>query len=115
MIRRSIRFLAWLALLGTAIATLSPIGLRPHLPAAADLERILAFLVVGFLFALAYPRAIWLAAAVVLFGVVGLEWLQEVRPDRHGRIEDATLKAAGACLGLGCGWIAAQLAARHIE
>lgn len=73
-----------------------------------DLERLAAFAVIGLLFALAYPRRIWIAVAIVAIGVLGLELLQLVRPDRHGRAEDALVKAAGALAGLGTGWIIVQ-------
>lgn len=99
------KVLAWSALLAIAAATLSPIGLRPRLDVPVDLERMAAFALVGLLFALAYPRKIWMAAAIVAIGVVGLEWLQHIRPDRHGRAADALVKAAGAFAGLGMGWV----------
>ena len=74
-----------------------------------DVERAAAFLAAGLLFALAYPRHIWFAAALLLVGAIGLEWLQNLRPDRHGRETDAMAKLAGASIGLGVGWLAAQL------
>ena len=103
-----LRLLAWGALFALAFATLSPIGLRPRLPLPVDIERGLAFLVVGLLFALAYPRRIWWALAILLVGVFGLELLQMLRSDRHGRLDDALVKAAGAIIGLGTGWLIAQ-------
>lgn len=102
------KILAWSALLAIAAATLSPIELRPRLAMAVDLERLAAFALVGLLFALAYPRRIWIAVAIVAIGVLGLEWLQHIRPDRHGRAEDALVKAVGALAGLGTGWVVAQ-------
>ena len=105
MTRTVLRSLAWIALIAIAAATLSPIGLRPRLPVSVDLERGVAFLLVGLLFALAYPRRIWLAIAVVIIGAFGLEWLQALRPDRHGRIDDALIKAFGAVIGLTAGWL----------
>ncbi|KKC33989.1 hypothetical protein [Devosia psychrophila] len=113
MTKTTLRIFAWLAFLFIAFATLSPIGLRPHSVLPVDMERAAAFLAVGLLFALAYPRHLWLAAAVVLVSVVGLEWLQTLHPDRHGREGDALVKLAGAAIGLGCGWLLAQLAARR--
>ena len=94
MTRTILQALAWLALIGIAIATLSPIGLRPRLSMLpVVIERSAAFVVVGLLFALAYPRKIWLALLIVIIGVFGLEWLQELRPDRHGRFADAMVAA----------------------
>jgi VanZ family protein len=102
------KILAWSALLAVAAATLSPIEVRPRLAVPVDLERLAAFALVGLLFALAYPRRIWIAVAIVAIGVFGLEWLQHIRPDRHGRAEDALVKAAGALAGLGTGWVMIQ-------
>ncbi|MBS3848537.1 VanZ family protein [Devosia sp. BSSL-BM10] len=109
MTNRALQIFAWTVLLAIAAATLSPIGLRPHLPMGVDIERVLAFFVVGLLFALAYPRHIWFAALVVLLGAFGLELLQELRADRHGRVHDALIKSAGASMGLGIGWLGAQI------
>ena len=110
MTRTLFKVLAWAALIAIAAATLSPIGLRPRLPVPVDLERSAAFLGLGLLFALAYPRRIWVALAIVLIGAFGLEWLQELRPDRHGRFDDALIKSIGAMIGLGAGWITVKLA-----
>ena len=110
MTTSALRILAWLVLLFIAAATLSPIGLRPRLPMGVDLERALAFCVAGVLFALAYPRHIWLAGAVVTLSVFGLEALQMLRPDRHGEFHDALIKAVGAVVGLGLGWGISRLA-----
>jgi len=106
MSERHYRLFAWLALAALAFVTLSPIGLRPHSPWPVDVERAGAFLVAGLLFALAYPRHIWLAAGLVLFTIFGLEALQHIRPDRHGQWHDALIKSAGATLGLAAGWLA---------
>jgi VanZ family protein len=100
-----LRVIAWLLLAGLIFATLSPIDLRPVTPLPVQLERSLAVAVIGFVFAIAYPRHIWLAAALVLGAIVLLEMLQLVTPTRHGRITDAAVKVAGACVGLLAGWL----------
>lgn|GEM_PF-287981 len=105
MTRTVFMYLAWSALLAVAVVTLSPIGMRPRLPMPVDLERAAAYLVVGLLFALAYPRHVWLALAIVVLGLLCLEWLQGLRPDRHARLGDAMVKGAGALIGLGFGWL----------
>ena len=106
---QAFRILAWIVLSAIAVATLSPIGLRPRLPVAVDLERAVAFFATGYLFALAYPKQIWLAVAVVMASVCGFELLQHIRPDRHGQLHDAIVKAAGASIGLGFGWLSANV------
>lgn len=109
LMTRSLQIFAWLLLFGIAIATLSPIGLRPHLTAYADLERALAFCVAGLVFALAYPRKIWLATVLTIACIFGLEYLQDLRADRHGSLLDAFVKAGGAAVGYFLGWLAAKM------
>jgi VanZ family protein len=101
----TIRFLsqrpAWLLVLAIAVLTLSPIELRPVTAAPANWERFAAFMAIGALFCLGYPRhrlrIVWLVV-----GLAGLlEVLQHVSPSRHGRLPDGLVKAAGALLGVG--------------
>jgi VanZ family protein len=104
MTRTALRVLAWLALLAIVVVTLTPIGLRPHvMPAIA--ERSLAFAVAGFLFALAYPRRIWVTLVAVLGGAVVLEVLQVLTPTRHGQLLDAASKVLGGCIGIAAGLV----------
>jgi len=100
-----LRIGAWVLFAALVAVTLGPIGYRPRTPFSVDIERAGAFFVVGLAFALAYPRHVWWAVAFVIAGAVGLEWLQNLRPDRHGRESDALVKIVGATLGLGLGWI----------
>ena len=106
---RALRILAWTVLAAIAVATLLPIGMRPRLPMDLDLERAAAFLSAGYLFAVAYPKQIWIAVAIVMAGVFGFELLQQLRPDRHGQFHDAIVKAAGASIGLGFGWLSSNV------
>lgn len=85
-------------------ATLSPIGLRPHVGDVSG-ERFLAFAAIGLLFGVAYPRHLWLVTLLVGGGAVGLEVLQHLTPDRHGRIPDALVKLVGALAGTGLAYV----------
>lgn len=107
------RIAAWLVFAAIIIATLAPVDLRPHTDFPVSVERAAAYLVTGAVFALAYPRHIWWAVVFVLIATMGLEWVQEIRPDRHGRYVDAVEKLAGASVGLTLGWLAAQLIRRR--
>lgn len=98
MFRKILIILAWSALLAIGFATLSPIGLRPHV-GDVSIERFWAFAAVGLLFGLAYPRHLWLVVLLVGGTALGLEVLQHLTPDRHGRIPDALIKLAGAVAG----------------
>lgn len=104
MFRKTLIILAWSTLLAIAFATLSPIGLRPHVGNVSG-ERFFAFAAVGLLFGLAYPRHLWLVTLMVGGTAVGLEVLQHLTPDRHGQIPDALVKLAGALSGTGLAYV----------
>lgn len=97
---RLLRIAAWLALASILVVTISPIQFRPIASQSADLERFTAFFLVGFLFALAYPRH-WLAVLLLTIGCAGLfELLQRLAPGRHGEFADFIFKAVGATGGV---------------
>jgi VanZ family protein len=98
--KTALRGLAWLLLAGLIFVTLSPINLRPISPLPTQLERAIALAIVGFVFAIAYPRHLWAVALVVLGSTVLLEILQLVQPSRHGRIIDVAVKLIGGGFGL---------------
>jgi VanZ family protein len=89
----------WLALAAVAAVTLGPIQDRPQV-APPHLEHFAAFLLLGVVFALAYPDHPIRAVLVVLGGAILLEILQLVTPDRHGRLIDAMIKVAGGAFGI---------------
>jgi hypothetical protein len=100
-----LRGMAWLCLAAIAMATLSPLGLRPTTGWPPSIERFLAFALVGGLFVAAYPRYILFAAAVVLGAAALFELLQVLEPSRHGRLFDAGVKLSGGSFGLIVGWL----------
>ena len=93
---------SWLALAFIVYATLSPIEARPVL-AGAQFERFAAFAVLGLAFGLAYPNRIFVVFAIVVGSAFTLEALQLLTQDRHGRLLDALVKAAGGISGIGVG------------
>jgi len=105
------RVLAWALLAALVVVTIGPIDWRPvsHLP--VQLERALALALIGFVFAVAYPRHLLLVGLVVLSTTVLLELLQLVEPSRHGRVVDAAVKLTGAIIGLAAGHLLNRL--RH--
>lgn len=105
MLRKGFIITGWLVLAFIVFATLSPIQDRPVL-AGPQLEHFAAFAVLGIAFGLAYPNRIFFVFAIVLGSAVGLEALQLLTPDRHGRVIDALVKAIGGI----CGITASQLA-----
>ncbi len=100
MFRKIVIILAWSMLLAIAFATLSPLDLRPHVGNVSG-ERFWAFAAVAFLFGVAYPRHLLWVTIMVGGAAIGLEVLQHLTPDRHGRIPDALIKLAGALSGAG--------------
>jgi hypothetical protein len=108
----ALRILAWLLLAGLIVVTIGPIGWRPVSPLPTQLERALALAIIGFVFALAYPRRLLLVAILVLGATALLEALQLVEPSRHGRIVDLTVKLIGGGFGLAIGALAHRLKRR---
>ena len=100
MFQKLIALAAWGALAFITYATLSPIGLRPHVTANIGIEHIAAFSVVGLLFGLAYPRRLIPVIALVLGSAILLEVLQLLTPDRHARLLDLAFKLLGGSIGI---------------
>ena len=108
MIHRIFFAAAWLVLAYIAFVTLSPLEDRPVL-AGSQVEHFVAFAVLGFAFVLGYPRRTLLTIAVVIGSAFVLEAMQMLTPDRHGRVLDALVKAAGGICGIGIGHIVKDL------
>ena len=102
MIQRMSIIVGWLSLAFIVYATLCPINSRPVL-AGLQVEHFSAFAVVGLAFAWAYPNRLFLIVAIVVGSSFALEAMQLLTPDRHGRIVDALVKAAGGIFGIGVG------------
>jgi hypothetical protein len=100
MIQQISKIAAWAALAFIVYATLSPIDARPVL-ADPQFEHFAAFALTGLAFGLAYPNRVWPIAAIVVGSAFTLEALQLLTPDRHGRLFDALVKAAGGICGIG--------------
>jgi VanZ family protein len=108
MVQRVSIITGWLALAFIVYATLSPIEDRPVM-AGPQLEHFAAFGLVGLAFGLAYPNRLLLIVAIVVGSAFGLEALQLLTPDRHGRVLDALMKAAGGVCGIGAGQLMSVL------
>src|ERR1700759_1487597 len=108
MIQRISIVAGWMALGVIAFATLSPIDARPSL-ASPHLEHFAAFALIGLAFALAYPNRVLLVFVIVVGAAFGLEALQLLTLDRHGRATDALIKALGGISGICVGQMASFL------
>jgi VanZ family protein len=96
----TLRIFAWLLVAAVIFATLGPIGYRPNSGMGRDAEHLLAFIVVGLVFGLAYPRHRPLAAGVSVVAIAVVEALQLLVPERDARLEDFTVKAIASCAGI---------------
>jgi VanZ family protein len=108
MIQRVSVIAGWLALAFIVYATLSPIGARPVL-ASPHREHFAAFALMGLAFGLAYPNRVLLVVVIVVGAAAGLEALQVLTPDRHGRVIDALVKALGGSCGISIGQLLSWL------
>jgi len=102
MPRKSIIAGAWSCLAFTIFATLSPIDLRPVIAGGffTMLERFGAYLVLGLLLYLAYPRYLTFVCIMVFGSAVTLELLQNFVPDRDPRLLDAMEKLLAGIAGI---------------
>lgn len=111
--RRLLVGAAWLLLGGIAFVTLSPIGLRPITGLSANTERLIAWLALGFVFGLAYPRQRLLIGVILALAAIGFELGQHLVIGRHGRMLDGLVKVAGAAIGLGVSMLVDRLTMRR--
>lgn len=99
-----LKIAAWLLLLGLVVVTAGPIEWRPISPLPVQLERATALMIIGFVFALAYPRHFVLVAILLVGATALLELTQVLEPSRHGRWLDFGVKAFGGIVGLMIGY-----------
>jgi VanZ family protein len=94
------RFIAWPLAAAVTFASLGPARYRPELRITHDGEHALAFVLIGLVFALAYPRQrpLIAGASVVLIGL--LELLQLFVSGRHARLSDFLIDALAALIGI---------------
>ncbi|MCK1518510.1 VanZ family protein [Bradyrhizobium sp. 190] len=113
IVTQLITIAAWVAITAIAYATLTHVGfvysiyfklapilMGPEMRTYAHFEHVLAFAVLGALFAYAYPQKLLLVCCVVLGGAVLLELAQTMTTDRHGTMVDALEKMAGGAAGI---------------
>jgi VanZ family protein len=94
-----LRIFAWLLAAAVTFATLGPPRYRPHSNFGQDGEHALAFVLIGVVFGLAYPRRRPSVGGIAVALIGALELLQLVVPGRHARLEDFIVDALAACGG----------------
>jgi hypothetical protein len=92
--------IAWIALALIVVVTLGPINLRPMTPFGPDFERFAAFVVLGAVFALTYPKRLIYVAALIVVSCGVFEHAQHFIPDRHADFGNFLIKIAGAAVGM---------------
>lgn len=100
MTRHFLKLAPWACLAAIIFVTVSPISLRPGDILPVDLDRALAFTLLGALFVFAYPRHILLCTVLLVLGAGLIETLQLLSPTRHAHWEDAAVKAVGVIAGV---------------
>jgi VanZ family protein len=96
-----LRLASWALLAAITVMTLGPISLRPQTHFSADFERFAAYVALGILFALSYPRhRIWLLGAFLVGVAATLEIGQSLVPSRDPHLSDFLFKTGGAVIGL---------------
>lgn len=112
MVRKLSLLAAWGLLAFITYATFSPLQHRPTISHSTHVEHLGAYLLLGVLFRIGYPRNLLLACLVVIGGAILLELMQHFTPDRHARLLDGAAKAAGSAVGIAVAEAALYLAAR---
>ncbi|MGY3560506.1 VanZ family protein [Bradyrhizobium sp. USDA 4463] len=79
---------------------ISPFLFGVNMATWAHLEHAIAFLTLGSLFALAYPRRTGMVCMIVIGSAIIFELLQTLTPDRHGTVFDASEKIVAGCAGI---------------
>jgi VanZ family protein len=79
---------------------LAPLLMRPGMRFYAHFEHVIAFALFGALFSFAYPGRLIFVCGIICISAVALEYLQTLRPDRHGTLIDAFEKVVGGVLGI---------------
>ncbi|MGO7418181.1 VanZ family protein, partial [Rhizobium ruizarguesonis] len=66
---------AWLLLGFIIFVKISPIGERPDTVTMVDVDRAVAYLLLGLAFALAYPKQWKKVAVLLIVGAFAIEWM----------------------------------------
>ncbi|GGI33448.1 hypothetical protein GCM10010987_74440 [Bradyrhizobium guangdongense] len=103
MFKKFLALAAWGTLAFVCFVSLSPMRFRPEaaVESSAEMQRIIAYFFLAFLFGAAYPARLIRSLMFVIVVALALEAMQGLTPDRHGRLIDAMEKVVGAVSGCG--------------
>jgi hypothetical protein len=114
-VRRWAALIGWGAVAVVVVATLSPIGARPHIAhLGPQIERFVAYLVAAAALAISYPGRKRVILLCIVAGAGGLELAQHFEASRHARALDALVKIMGGLSGLAVVTLCERLWSRRI-
>lgn len=114
-IRRWAALIGWAAVALVIVATLSPIGARPHIAhIGPQIERFAAYLVAAAALAIAYPGRKGVILLCIVAGAAGLELAQHFEASRHARALDAAVKIMGGVSGLAVVTLCERLRSKRV-
>lgn len=103
--RKTLQVAAWLLLFAiAALSILSP-SYRIVTILPQPIEHLVAFLLTGLTFSLAYPSRYGAQSVAFLLFTVGVELAQLWIPGRHARLSDMIVNLLGLGTGIGLGYI----------
>jgi len=107
--RSSLRIAAWIVVVAIGVSSVVPPYYRVTTFLPQYVEHLLAFIILGAAFGLAYPfRFLEQTVALLLFAAV-IELAQLWAPGRHARWSDFVVEVLGLCGGM---WLAYLLTRR---
>lgn len=94
------RTVAWIMFAVVALISATRVRLPACTSISLDMERSIAFGLVGMMFIFAYPDDRRIVAALCFLGVIVTELLQAMFSTRYERMEGVIFKTMGATAGL---------------
>src|SRR3954453_12676172 len=98
--RQVVQVAAWLCVVLTAYLSLIPSAVEVRTEMPGQLEHVMAYFGTSLLFALGYPRKLWLIVLGLVAYASLLEGLQSFSPGRTPSLLDASASWLGVVLGV---------------
>jgi VanZ family protein len=103
------RTVAWIGILAIIVLSVVPAVDRPVSGAGQWLEHLIAFAILGGVFAIGYRSSLtWLLLLAVFF-CGGIELLQVPLPTRHAGVSDFLVDTVGAGFAISCVFVTRQI------
>jgi VanZ family protein len=106
-VQRIFRVAGWVLALAIIVLSIVPAQDRPVTPLPHDFEHLGIFVLTGVAFGIGYGRYFFPVIASIAFAA-GVELIQLYIPDRHARLSDFIVDAAGISLGVLLGALVAR-------